>query len=154
MNSKDRYAVFGNPVKHSKSPEIHAMFAQQCSQAMTYRAVRVDLDGFAEAAASFFSGGGAGLNVTVPFKHDAFEFAERVSERAARAGAVNTLSRVQDNVIEGDNTDGCGLVRDLVDNLGWQVRGSQVLLVGGGGAGPRELGVSAVGRGGAGAREL
>jgi shikimate dehydrogenase len=134
MSNKDRYAVFGNPVKHSKSPDIHALFAQQCSQAMTYRAVRVELDGFADAAAKFFSGGGAGLNVTVPFKQDAFEFADRVSERAARAGAVNTLSRAEDGLIEGDNTDGCGLVRDLVDNLGWALRGSQVLLVGAGGA--------------------
>lgn len=134
MNNKDRYAVFGNPVKHSKSPDIHAMFAQQCSQAMTYRAVRVELDGFADAAQTFFSGGGAGLNVTVPFKQDAFAFADRVSERAARAGAVNTLSCAVDGQVEGDNTDGCGLVRDIVDNLGWAVRGAQVLLVGAGGA--------------------
>lgn len=134
MSEKDRYAVFGNPVKHSKSPDIHAMFAQQCSQAMTYRAVRVDLGGFADAASTFFTGRGAGLNVTVPFKQDAFEFADSVSERAARAGAVNTLSRAEGDLIEGDNTDGCGLVRDLVDNLGWAVRGSQVLLVGAGGA--------------------
>lgn len=134
MSEKDRYAVFGNPIKHSKSPEIHAMFAQQCSQAMVYRAVRVDLDGFADAAHNFFEGGGAGLNVTVPFKREAFEFADRVSERAARAGAVNTLGRSADGSIEGDNTDGIGLVQDLMANLGWTVAGSQVLLVGAGGA--------------------
>jgi len=134
MSEKDKYAVFGNPVKHSKSPEIHSMFAQQCGQNMQYRAVRVDLDGFAEAATAFFAGEGAGLNVTVPFKQDAFEFAERVSERAARAGAVNTLSRTEGGRVEGDNTDGIGLVRDLVANLGWTVRGSKVLLVGAGGA--------------------
>lgn len=134
MSEKDRYALFGNPVKHSKSPEIHAMFAQQCGQNMQYRAIRIDLGGFAEAAATFFAGGGSGLNVTVPFKQDAFEFADRVSERAARAGAVNTLSRAADGRVEGDNTDGVGLVRDLVTNLGWVVRESSVLLVGAGGA--------------------
>lgn len=134
MSEKDRYAVFGNPVRHSKSPEIHAMFAQQCGQSMQYRAVRIELGGFAEAAATFFAGGGSGLNVTVPFKQDAFEFADRVSDRAARAGAVNTLSRAGDGGVEGDNTDGIGLVRDLVANLGWVVRGSRVLLVGAGGA--------------------
>lgn len=110
------------------------MFAQQCGQSMQYRAVRIELDGFAEAAATFFAGGGCGLNVTVPFKQDAFDFADRVSDRAARAGAVNTLSRTDDGSVEGDNTDGIGLVRDLVANLGWVVRGSRVLLVGAGGA--------------------
>jgi shikimate dehydrogenase len=134
VSDKERYAVFGNPVKHSKSPEIHALFAQQCGQAMSYRALRVEPGGFAAAAQTFFAGGGAGLNVTVPFKRDAFAFADRVSERAARAGAVNTLSRCGDGAIEGDNTDGIGLVRDLVANLGWTVRGARVLLVGAGGA--------------------
>jgi shikimate dehydrogenase len=134
MTEKDRYAVFGNPIKHSKSPLIHAMFAQQCSQQMLYRAVRVELDGFAQAASNFFNGGGAGLNVTVPFKREAFEFANRLSERAARAGAVNTLTRALDGVIEGDNTDGIGLVRDLIANLGWAVQGLRVLLIGAGGA--------------------
>jgi len=134
MTEKDRYAVFGNPIKHSKSPLIHAMFAQQCSQQMLYRAVRVELDGFAQAASNFFNGGGAGLNVTVPFKREAFEFANRLSERAAQAGAVNTLTRAPDGVIEGDNTDGIGLVRDLIANLGWAVQGLRVLLIGAGGA--------------------
>jgi len=134
MSEKDRYAVFGNPVKHSKSPAIHAMFAQQCAQEMVYRAVRVDLDGFDTAARAFFDGGGAGLNVTVPFKGDAFAFAGRISARAARARAVNTLTRAADGAIAGDNTDGIGLVRDLIANLGWTVRGARVLLVGAGGA--------------------
>ena len=134
MSEKDRYAVFGNPIKHSKSPDIHARFAQQCSQTMIYRAVRIDPDGFATAATQFFEGGGAGLNVTVPFKRDAFEFADRLSERASRAGAVNTLARAEDGGIEGDNTDGIGLVRDLIANLGWAVQGLRVLLIGAGGA--------------------
>ena len=134
MSERDRYAVFGNPVKHSKSPEIHAMFAKQCAQAMIYRAVRVEMGGFAAAAQQFFAGGGSGLNVTVPFKRDAFEFADRVSAQAARARAVNTLSRGGDGAIEGDNTDGIGLLRDLTANLGWTVRGARVLLVGAGGA--------------------
>jgi len=134
MSETDRYAVFGNPVKHSKSPAIHAMFAQQCAQDMVYRAVRVELDGFAAAAQAFFDGGGSGLNVTVPFKGDAFRFAARASARAARAGAANTLTRTADGDVAADNTDGIGLVRDLIANLGWTVRGSRVLLVGAGGA--------------------
>lgn len=134
MSEKDRYAVFGNPIKHSKSPAIHAMFAEQCSQSMQYRPVKVELDGFDKAAKSFFEGGGAGLNITVPFKREAFEFADRLSERASRAGAVNTLSRCADGAIEGDNTDGIGLVRDMIANLGWAVSGLRVLLLGAGGA--------------------
>jgi len=130
----DRYAVFGNPIKQSRSPEIHALFADQCAQQMQYRAVRVELDAFAATARSFFEGGGAGLNVTVPFKREAFEFAGRLSPRAQRAGAVNTLSRAPDGAIEGDNTDGVGLLRDLVVNLGWQVRDQRVLVLGAGGA--------------------
>jgi shikimate dehydrogenase len=134
MTGQDRYAVFGNPIKQSKSPVIHAMFAQQCSQAMVYRAVRIELDGFARATSQFFDDGGAGLNVTVPFKQEAFEFAHRLSARAARAGAVNTLTRAADGAIEGDNTDGIGLARDLIANLGWAVQGLRVLLLGAGGA--------------------
>jgi shikimate dehydrogenase len=134
MTEKDKYAVFGNPIKHSKSPLIHGIFAEQCTQHMQYRAVRVELDGFALAAQRFFDSGGAGLNITVPFKQDAFKFAHRLSDRAMRAGAVNTLSRAQDGAIEGDNTDGIGLVRDMIANLGWAVQGLRVLVLGAGGA--------------------
>jgi len=140
MTDKDRYAVFGNPIKQSKSPAIHALFAQQCSQQMLYRAVKVEVDGFAQAARNFFDGGGAGLNVTVPFKREAFAFAHRHSERALRAGAVNTLTRAQDGLIDGDNTDGIGLVRDLKANLGWVIAGQRVLLLGAGGAARGVLG--------------
>lgn len=134
MSEQDRYAVFGNPIKQSKSPAIHALFARQCAQAMQYRAVRVELDGFTVAARNFFAGGGAGLNVTVPFKREAFAFADRLTPRATRAGAVNTLTRCPDGAIEGDNTDGIGLVRDMVANLGWNVEGRRILLLGAGGA--------------------
>lgn len=134
MSGKDRYAVFGNPIKHSKSPAIHSLFAQQCAQPMVYRAVKVALDGFPRAASQFFGDGGAGLNVTVPFKQESFQFAHRLSARAERAGAVNTLTRAQDGAIEGDNTDGLGLIRDLIANLGWSVQGLRVLLLGAGGA--------------------
>ncbi len=130
----DKYAVFGNPVKHSKSPAIHAAFAEQCDQDMQYRAVRVEPDGFEEAARGFFAGGGAGLNITLPFKEEAFRFADRLTDRARRAGAVNTLTRCHDGSIEGDNTDGIGLVRDMVANLGWRVQGLRLLILGAGGA--------------------
>ncbi len=134
MTEYDKYAVFGNPIKQSKSPAIHACFAAQCGQAMQYRAVRVEVDGFAEAAHRFFENGGSGLNVTVPFKQEAFQFADQLSERAKRAGAVNTLKLGTSGEIEGDNTDGIGLVRDMVANLGWVVQGLRVLIVGAGGA--------------------
>ncbi|MEH6580657.1 MAG: shikimate dehydrogenase [Halioglobus sp.] len=134
MTNNDKYAVFGNPIKHSKSPVIHAAFAEQCDQPMRYRAVRVSLDGFSEAAGSFFEDGGAGLNITVPFKREAFDFADKVSDKAKRAGAVNTLIRKPDGLIVGDNTDGIGLVRDMIANLGWTVNGLRVLIVGAGGA--------------------
>ena len=134
MTGKDKYAVFGNPIKHSKSPLIHSAFAAQCGQAMQYRAVRVDKDGFTRAASNFFAEGGKGLNITLPFKEEAFQFAGRLSERATRAGAVNTLKLADDGVVEGDNTDGVGLVRDMVANLGWMVQGQRVLIIGAGGA--------------------
>lgn len=134
MNPSDSYAVFGNPVRHSKSPWIHAAFASQCAQSLTYRAVLVEPGGFAAAARAFFDGGGKGLNVTVPFKEEAYTFADEVSGRARVAGAVNTLARRDDGGTFGDNTDGVGLVRDMVANLGWQVRGKHTLVLGAGGA--------------------
>ncbi len=134
MTETERFAVFGNPIKQSKSPTIHTLFAQQYAQQIQYRAVRVELDGFVQAATRFFEGGGAGLNVTVPFKQDAFELAHRHSERSLRAGAVNVLTRADDGLIDADNTDGIGLIRDVIANLGWSVQGLRVLLVGAGGA--------------------
>jgi len=134
MTEKDKYAVFGNPVKHSKSPLIHAAFAEQCGQAIQYRAVRVEPGDFQRAATSFFDQGGRGLNITVPFKTDAFRFADTLSERAQRAGAVNTLCRRDDDTVLGDNTDGIGLIRDMIANLGWSVQAMRVLVIGAGGA--------------------
>jgi len=134
MTDKNKYAVFGNPIKHSKSPQIHAIFAEQCAQAMQYRAVRVELGGFSKAASNFFAEGGSGLNITLPFKRDAYDFSQRLSDRARRAGAVNTLTMTADGTIEGDNTDGIGLVRDMIANLGWAFQGLRILVLGAGGA--------------------
>lgn len=134
MTDHARYAVFGNPIKQSKSPAIHSLFAKQCGQAMQYRAVRIELNDFERAASDFFARGGSGLNITIPFKQRAFEFAEHVSERARRAGAVNTLTRREDGGVYGDNTDGVGLVRDMICNLGWSLRDRRILLLGAGGA--------------------
>lgn len=127
----DRYAVIGNPIAHSKSPPIHAAFASQTGQDLTYEALLAPLDGFADTVAAFRAGGGCGMNVTVPFKEEAWRLADRLSERARLAGAVNTLSFGDD--VLGDNTDGAGLVRDL-EVLGCRPRGARVLLLGAGGA--------------------
>lgn len=130
----DRYAVFGNPIKHSRSPQIHAAFAEQTGQRLTYRAQLIELDHFAEIAREFFAGGGKGCNVTVPFKLDAYAFADELSGRARRAGAVNTLALQNDGSIYGDNTDGVGLVRDIEQNLAWEIHEKRVLVIGAGGA--------------------
>lgn len=129
----DRYVVAGNPVAHSRSPLIHTRFALANGQDMEYRRLLVPLDGFEQAATRFFADGGKGMNVTVPFKLDAFRFAQQPSARAVRAGAVNTLW-IAEGRVHGDNTDGPGLVRDLVDNLGWTLQGARLLLLGAGGA--------------------
>ena len=101
-----KYAVVGNPISHSKSPQIHAMFAEQAAQDLHYSAILADIDGFDKAADKFFAKGGQGLNVTVPFKRDAFDYASRTTVRATAAKAVNTLILEQDGSITGDNTDG------------------------------------------------
>jgi shikimate dehydrogenase len=129
----DRYAVAGNPVAHSLSPRIHAEFARLTGQDLEYGRLLVPDGAFAVTARRFFDDGGRGLNVTVPCKEDAFRFAGRLSERARRAGAVNTLWLDGDGV-HGDNTDGAGLVRDLVEVLGWPVAGRRLLILGAGGA--------------------
>ncbi|MCY1428968.1 Shikimate dehydrogenase (NADP(+)) [compost metagenome] len=129
----DRYCVFGNPIGHSKSPLIHRLFAEQTGQALTYEAVLAPLGDFAGAAGAFFETG-KGANVTVPFKEDAYRLATELSERARRAGAVNTLMKRADGSLLGDNTDGAGLVRDLTVNAGLSLAGKRILLLGAGGA--------------------
>lgn len=129
----DRYAVVGNPVGHSKSPRIHTAFAQQTGEDILYTAILVPLGQFDEEARKFFSSGGKGLNVTVPFKEDAFRFADEHTERAQRAGAVNTLKRLEDGRILADNTDGAGMVGDLLDH-GVAMAGKRILVLGAGGA--------------------
>jgi len=129
----DRYVVIGNPVAHSKSPRIHALFAAATGQDMRYDALLAPIDGFAATVHDFVAAGGRGANVTVPFKEEAFRLATRLSERAQAAGAVNTLAFKGAEVF-GDNTDGAGLVRDLTANLDFAVAGKRVLLLGAGGA--------------------
>ncbi|MCL2524374.1 MAG: shikimate dehydrogenase [Betaproteobacteria bacterium] len=129
----DRYAVFGNPIAHSRSPAIHAAFAAATGEDLRYEALLAPVDGFAAAIAQFAAAGGRGANVTVPFKEEACRLSHRLSERAAQAGAVNTLT-FRDGEIFGDNTDGTGLVRDLVDNLAFPLAGRRILLLGAGGA--------------------
>jgi shikimate dehydrogenase len=129
----DRYAVIGNPIEHSKSPTIHQAFALQTGQDIEYERVLAPLRGFADTLAGLRTSGYRGANVTVPFKFEACGVAQRLSERAKAAGAVNTLLLDGDEIV-GDNTDGIGLVRDIEQNLGHDLAGKRVLLVGAGGA--------------------
>jgi len=129
----DRYCVFGHPVAHSKSPAIHAAFAAQTGQAMEYTAIEAPLDDFAGAWRRFVAEGGRGANVTVPFKEEAFRLCDTLSQRARRAGAVNTLLLGKNGLTYGDTTDGVGLVRDLVRH-GVTLAGARILVLGAGGA--------------------
>ncbi|EWC42356.1 shikimate dehydrogenase [Stutzerimonas stutzeri] len=128
----DRYGVFGNPIGHSKSPQIHTLFAAQTGQALSYEALLAPLDDFPAFARAFLRDG-LGANVTVPFKEQAYRMADQLTERARRAGAVNTLKRLEDGLLLGDNTDGAGLVSDLL-NAGVTLAGQRILLLGAGGA--------------------
>jgi len=128
----DRYAVIGNPIKHSKSPFIHSEFAKQTQQDLIYTAELVEIGKVNEFVTEFKNNNGKGLNVTVPFKQDAFELADTLSERAQRAGAVNTLSL--DDKITGDTTDGVGLVNDLIHNHNIELNNKRILILGAGGA--------------------
>ena len=130
----DRYAVIGYPIAHSKSPLIHAAFARQTGQDLEYTRILSAPDAFADTVRCFFGDGGQGLNVTVPFKEQAWRLVDAHSPRAATAGAVNTLIRLPGRGLRGDNTDGVGLVRDLTGNHGFDVAGRRVLLLGAGGA--------------------
>lgn len=129
----DQFAVFGNPISHSKSPLIHLAFAEQTGIEHRYGRVCAPLDAFPDAIAAFFAQGGRGANVTLPFKQQAYEFADELSERASLSGAVNTLKKGRDGRILGDNTDGIGLLSDL-ERLALIRPGDRILLVGAGGA--------------------
>ncbi len=129
----DRYAVIGNPIAHSKSPLIHAAFAEQTGESLSYTAELVEIGKVAEFVHEFMQHNGRGLNVTVPFKQDAFELADTLSDRARRAGAVNTLL-LDNNIIYGDTTDGTGLLNDLVKNHEQSLKGKRILVIGAGGA--------------------
>ena len=130
----DLYAVMGNPIHHSKSPQIHTQFAEQSKQDLVYSAMLVPIDGFKSAVSNFFKGKGRGLNITVPFKEEAFKFADQLTERAQTAQAVNTLMLQEDGSILGDNTDGAGLVGDLILNNKVDLKGKRILVIGAGGA--------------------
>jgi shikimate dehydrogenase len=130
----DQYAVMGNPIAHSKSPRIHALFAQQTGQRIQYTAIQVDPGGFKQAVGNFQANGGKGLNVTVPFKRDAFLLVDERAPRAELAGAVNTILFLPNGRLRGDNTDGVGLLRDIRDNQRFAIKGKRVLILGAGGA--------------------
>ena len=130
----DRYAVFGQPIKHSKSPRIHQLFAAQTGQSIDYNAQEVSAEEFEASAKAFFASGGKGLNCTVPLKELAWSFADQTTERAQLSKAVNTLALQTDGTLLGDNTDGVGLITDLTINHAIKLAGIRILILGAGGA--------------------
>jgi shikimate dehydrogenase len=132
MSKFDRYAVVGNPIGHSRSPEIHQLFAQATHQPISYERLEGPLDGFEEFALGLRDSGYLGLNVTIPFKLDASKLADSLTGRARLAGAVNTL-KFEEDTIYGDNTDGIGFVRDITNRLGFKVANGAILVLGAGG---------------------
>lgn len=130
----DRYVVFGNPIGHSRSPDIHIAFARETGQDMEYGKQHVDVGDFEHAVQRFLAAGGRGINITSPFKEEAYRYATELTERAKAAGAVNTLALQDDGTLLGDNTDGVGMVRDITERLGWSLAGKRLLLIGAGGA--------------------
>ena len=134
MNAVDRYVLFGHPVAHTRSPQIHALFARQCGQSLRYDAMDVMPDQFLDHARQFFADGGRGANVTFPHKQAALALTAELTPRAKLAGSINTLAVRPSGGLLGDNTDGVGLVRDLVGRMGLFLRGKRILLLGAGGA--------------------
>ncbi len=130
----DLYAVIGNPIAHSMSPQIHTAFAVETEQNLVYEKLLADVDQFSEAVEAFRKRGGKGLNVTVPFKQYAWAWSDHRSERAERAGAVNTILFNDDGSSLSDNTDGIGLVRDILHNHAGTIYQKRVLILGAGGA--------------------
>ena len=133
MKVTPSFAVFGNPIGHSKSPRIHALFARQTGIDHTYGTVLAPQEAFEETLRSFFENGALGANITVPFKERAFAESDELTERAAMSGAVNTLKKFEDGRLLGDNPDGIGMLNDL-ERLALLKRGDRVLLIGAGGA--------------------
>ena len=133
-NKIDRYAVFGNPISHSKSPQIHSLFAEQTGQNLIYTAELTEVESFEEAVKTFVKNNGKGINITVPFKQQAWQLATQRSSRAERAGAVNTIIVKDDGSYFGENTDGVGLVRDLSNNHQIELKQKKILILGAGGA--------------------
>ena len=129
----DQYRVFGNPIKHSRSPVIHQHFASVTGQSLNYEKQWIEIDDFESEVTAFFNAGGKGLNITLPFKERAFQMAQKVNEEAAFAGAVNTLM-MKDNILYGYNTDGVGLLEDLHGHLNWPTESRRILILGAGGA--------------------
>lgn len=130
----DRYAIIGNPVAQAKSPALQTAFAKQCGQDMEYGAILGLPGGFVEAVRAFHHSGGKGMNITMPFKLEAFELADELTPRGRAAGAINMFTLRADGSILGDNTDGFGIVRDITHNLGFKLAGRRVLVLGAGGA--------------------
>jgi len=130
----DRYAVIGNPIEHSKSPDIHLLFADQTGEQLHYEKIRADEDKFSQVVSKFFADGGKGLNVTVPFKNDACAFVDELTDYAKHAGAVNTIYKNDNGKFIGANTDGIGLLRDLKKSLRVPIINTKILIVGAGGA--------------------
>ena len=130
----NRYAVIGHPIAHSKSPIIHQLFAEQTDQTLTYEAMDVSPDSLDETISTFFANGGHGLNVTVPHKTNVMTLMDKLTPQAKLAGAVNTITCLPDGTLEGDNTDGIGLITDLRDNLHIELIDSSILVLGAGGA--------------------
>lgn len=130
----DQYAVMGNPIKHSLSPQIHTLFAQQTQQDMHYQALLVAEDEFENAVQDFFANSGKGLNITLPFKQRAWKIADISTPRADFAQAANTLIRLEDGRLQADNTDGAGLLNDLINQYTQLLEGRRILVIGAGGA--------------------
>jgi shikimate dehydrogenase len=133
MAERDKYVVIGNPIEHSKSPQIHSMFAEQTGEAIEYKKILCSLGDFSKVVTEFFAAGGLGANVTVPFKLDAYDLATTRSSRAEHAGAANTLAN-KGGLVLAENTDGLGLVTDIVLNLEFPIVDKSILIVGAGGA--------------------
>lgn len=128
-----QFAVFGNPVRHSKSPRIHQLFACQTGINYFYGQICAPLDSFSQSIGNFFAQGAEGANVTLPFKEQAFKLVDELTPRASMAGAVNTIKKLEDGRLLGDNTDGIGLLTDL-ERLKLIKPTDRILLVGAGGA--------------------